>query len=76
MSEINEDLSIQIMNALKHILPKGVGFIMVCGKVSDGQLSITCNLPDDLATEFLNGALSTIEVQPAILLEPDPEELN
>ena len=75
MSEVDRDLSAKIMNALKPILPKGVGFIMICGSPKEGDLGITANLPDELALYFLEEAIGIIKSEPANNLEPlEPTE--
>jgi hypothetical protein len=71
MTDVNKDLSVQIMEALKPILPKGVGFIMICGSVAEADLGITSNMPDELALAFLRDAISTIETEPAISIEKE-----
>lgn len=69
--EDSKDLSVKIMEALKPILPKGTGFIMVYGEAKTGDLGVTANLPDNLAIMFLESAISTIMVEPAIPLEDE-----
>lgn len=76
MSDVDKDLSAKIMEALKPILPKGVGFIMICGAPADGDLGITANLPDDLALVFLEEAIQVIKSEPATNLEPEQKEMN
>lgn len=79
MVDDNQDLSVKIMEALKSILPKGTGFIMVCGSVNtEDDLGITSNMPDDLAIAFLKDAIHSIRTSPAIDIDPvDPgKDLN
>lgn len=76
MSEVDKDLSTKIMNALKPILPKGVGFIMICGSPAEQELGITSNLPDDVALEFLEEAINVVKSEPANPLEPDEKQMN
>lgn len=76
MSDVDKDLSTKIMNALKPILPKGVGFIMICGSAAEQELGITSNLPDDIALEFLEEATLIIKSEPANPLEPDEKQMN
>ena len=76
MSDNGKDLSIQIMEALKPILPKGTGFIMICGDIGDENIGITANIPDRIALEFLRAATDSILTEPATSLEDDPKEVN
>jgi len=69
MSDIGKNLSVQIMEALKDLLPKETGFIMICGDVTVGDLSITSNMPDDLAIQYLENAVFTIGTSPSTFLE-------
>lgn len=71
MSDMGKDLSIRVMEILKPILPKGTGFIMICGNADDENLGITSNLPDDLALEFLKAAIDSIRSEPAVLIEKE-----
>lgn len=71
MSDNGKDLSIQIMEALKPILPKKTGFIMIVGGANDEDIGITSNLPDEIAVDFLNAALKSIETEPAVMLEKE-----
>lgn len=67
--EDSKDLSVKIMEALKPILPKGTGFIMVYGEVKTGDLGVTANLSDSMAITFLESAIATIMVEPAVAIE-------
>lgn len=71
MSDQGKDLSIQIMEALKPILPKKTGFIMIVGSATEEDIGITSNLPDEIAVDFLNAALKSIETEPAVMLEKE-----
>ena len=71
--EDSRELSVKIMEALKPILPKGVGFIIVHGEASTGELSVTGNMPDNLSIVFLESAISTIKEEPAESLEAPPK---
>jgi hypothetical protein len=73
MDDKNKDLSVKIMELLKPILPKGVGFIMITGQADTLDLGVTSNLPDHVALSYLEGAMESIKVDPAIDLE---EPLN
>lgn len=68
MSSTGKDLSIQIMELLKPILPKGTGFIMVCANADDEAMGITSNLPDDIALAFLKAAIESINTEPAEMI--------
>lgn len=76
MSNSSEDLSKKIMMALKDILPKGTGFIMICGDIGDENIGITANIPDGIALEFLRAATDSILTEPAVSLEDDQKEVN
>ena len=51
--EDSKDISFKIMEALKPILPKGTGFIMVYGDIKSGELGVTANVSDSLALALL-----------------------
>lgn len=76
MSKDSEDLSRKIMLALKDVLPKGTGFIMICGDVKDENIGITANIPDKIALAFLQAATDSILTEPATSLEDDEKDLN
>jgi hypothetical protein len=69
MTDKGKDLSIQIMEALKPILPKNVGFIMIVGEYGDENVGVTSNIPDDVALDFLKAATASILTEPAVDLE-------
>lgn len=71
MSDIGKDLSVRIMEALKPLLPKKTGFIMVIGSAEDESLGITSNLPDEAALVFLKTAIKSIQTEPAIFIEKE-----
>lgn len=71
MSDNGKDLSIQIMELLKPILPKKTGFIMIVGGPDDESVGITSNLPDEVALEFLKAAVASIKSEPAVLIEKE-----
>lgn len=66
METLDQDLSIRIMEAVKDLLPKGVGFIMICG---GADLSITSNLPDATALLYLETTIESIKNDPPIILD-------
>ena len=74
----NQKISVQIMEALKPILPKGMAFIIVMGQTDGTDLNVTCNIPDDMAIDFLEAAIEAVSEEPAINLEerPTKETLN
>lgn len=76
MADTTKSLSVHIMEALKPILPKGVGFIMICGRSVEGDLDIICNMPDDMALAYLGEAMHIVEHEPAAILEPDTKQAN
>jgi hypothetical protein len=70
METLDQDLSIRIMEAVKDLLPKGVGFIMICGEARSGaDLSITSNLPDATALLYLETTIESIKNDPPIILD-------
>lgn len=71
MSDVGKDLSIRIMELLKPVLPKGTGFIMICGDANDENIGITSNLPDEIALEFLKSAITSINTEPPQLIEKE-----
>ncbi len=71
--EDSKDISFKIMEALKPILPKGTGFIMVYGDIKSGELGVTANVSDSLALALLETAMETIVSEPAISLEEAPK---
>lgn len=78
MENSGKNLSIKIMEALKPILPKGIGVVVVSGPVNeDAELDITSNIPDPVALQFLESAMTSILTEPAIYIDEDsPENSN
>lgn len=71
MDNSGKDISIQIMEALKDILPPKMGFIMIVGELGGEDIGITSNLPDHVALGFLEDAIISIDGTPAIDLEQE-----
>lgn len=76
MDNSGKDISIKIMEALKDILPKKMGFVMVVGEFGGEDIGITSNLPDDVALGFLEDAITSIVSTPAIDLEQEAKLKN
>lgn len=77
--DVGKDLSTKIMEALKPLLPKGTGFIMICASATEPDLGITSNLPDDIALQFLEQAIVSIETDPPELIGEEsktPKQVN
>lgn len=66
MSNVGKDLSVKIMDAIKDILPPKAGFVLVVGVMGEEDIGITSNLPDDIALEFLEESIVSINTEPAI----------
>lgn len=64
----SKDLSLMIMEALKPILPKGLGFIIVYGSAESGEMGVAGNLPDETSIMFLETAASIVKEEPAVSL--------
>jgi hypothetical protein len=69
MEDKGKSLSVQIMELLKPILPKNVGFIMVVGDPVTADIGITSNMSDELALAFLESAAISITSDPPIILD-------
>jgi hypothetical protein len=73
MDDKGKSLAVQIMELLKPILPKNVGFIMVVGDPATNDIGITSNMPDDMCLAFLESAALSITSEPATYLEGQEE---
>jgi hypothetical protein len=66
MSDVGKSLSVRVMEALKDILPAKAGFVLVVGIMGEEEIGITSNLPDDIALEFLEESIISINTEPAV----------
>lgn len=73
MEDKGKSLSVQIMELLKPILPKNVGFIMVVGDPTTEDVGITSNMSDEMSLYFLQSAAESIISTPPEVLEPEKD---
>jgi hypothetical protein len=79
MEDKGKSLSVQIMELLKPILPKNVGFIMIVGDPTTADIGITSNMSDEMSLAFLESATLSITSDPPTILdgeEPNGQEKN
>lgn len=74
MEDKEKNLSIQIMELLKPILPKNVGFIMIVGDPTTEDVGITSNMSDEMSLYFLQSAVESIVSTPPEVLDQEDDQ--